>query len=112
MLEFLDHLRREDTIPAGHHAIQFIRQWAAAAARAGRPASFEGLPPYQLELSKRIVAEIEAHEGKSVLAMSQSDIEDYIRLLAQKVLDLSSRDFPADAARGARLLENLRLEVR
>ena len=72
MFELLDDVGVESAIPAGYNAIQFIRQWAATT-RSGRPL-LEGLSPIQMELAKRIIAEIEMREGKSVLEISQEGI--------------------------------------
>jgi hypothetical protein len=105
MFEYLDEARFESAIPAGHYAIQYIRQWAAA--RAGCPL-FEGLSHSQTELAKRIIAEIEMREGKSVLAIPQAKIQDYIRIVSEKLQSVTSRAFHADAIKGAMLLNELR----
>jgi hypothetical protein len=51
MFDFLQTANLENGAPAGHHAIQFIRQWAAASFHAGTFVSFEDLPPQQRALA-------------------------------------------------------------
>ncbi len=109
MLEFLDDAPVETAFPAGHHAIQFIRQWAAGAARAGRRASFEGLGPAQEGLARRIVAEIEAQEGKPAAEIPEARVEGYIMLISDRLQQLSRKNFHVDSGKGKKLLYELRL---
>ena len=111
MFDFFEDFSADQMIPAGYYAVQFIRQWARASAVAGtgKYASFEFLPPKQVELAKRIVAEIEAREGQSVVSIPLLKIDDYIKIIADKVQELSRRDLHADGARDKILLDELRL---
>jgi hypothetical protein len=111
MFDFFEDFSAHEMIPAGYNAVQFIRQWAraSAAAGAGKYAAFESLPPKEVELAKRIVAEIEAREGQSVVTMPLLKIDEYVRIIADKVQELSRRDLHADRARGKILLDELRL---
>jgi hypothetical protein len=109
MFDFVESFSSDQAIPAGYNAIQFIRQWARSSAAAGESASFEPLPPLQVELAKRIVAEIEAQEGQPVAAIPLVKIDEYTKIIARKLQELSRRDLHADAARGKILLEELRL---
>jgi hypothetical protein len=109
MFDFFDNFRSDQLIPAGYNTIQFIRQWARASATAGEYTLFEALPPKQFELANRIVAEIEAREGQSVAAIPLPKIDEYIRIIARKLQELSLRDLHADGARGKILLDELRL---
>jgi hypothetical protein len=109
MFDFFEKFSADQLIPAGYNAIQFIRQWARTSSATGERASFEALPPKQVELAKRIVAEIEAREGRSVAALPLLKVDEYINLIAQKLQVLSRRDLHADRDRGKILLEELRL---
>jgi hypothetical protein len=73
MFDFLESFSADQLIPAGYNAIQFIRRSARASVAAGEYASFEALPPKQVELAKRIVAEIEAREGQPVVVIHSQD---------------------------------------
>jgi hypothetical protein len=108
VFDFFQAASLEDGAPAGHHAIQFIRQWAAAAFRAGTTISFEGLLPPQRDLAQRIVAEIEAREGRPVRQISQDRINEYIRVLSDQVQALSRKQFHVDPNKGRDLLGRLR----
>jgi hypothetical protein len=108
MLEFLENFNADQVIPAGYYAIKFIKEWARSSAAAGEYSSFAGLPPAQMQLAKRIVAEIEDCEGQSVLAMPLVKIDQYINVIGSKIQELSRRDLHADRARGQILLEELR----
>jgi hypothetical protein len=108
MFEFFENFSADQPIPAGN-AIQFIRQWARASAAAGELASFEPLPPKQVELAKRIVVEIEAREGRSVVTIPLLKVDEYIKIIARKLQELSLRDLRADGARGKIVLEESRL---
>jgi hypothetical protein len=108
VFDFLQTAKLEDGAPAGHHAIQFIRQWAASAFRAGTTISFEGLLPPQRDLAQRIVGEIEAREGRPVPQISQDRIGEYIKLLSEQVQELSRKQFRVDRVKGGDLLSKLR----
>ena len=61
MFDFLNQSALSDVLPAGHDALQYVRQWARAAVRAGRNPEFSDLPPSQASLAKQIVDEIVMH---------------------------------------------------
>jgi hypothetical protein len=108
VFDFLQNATLEDGAPAGHHAIQFIRQWAAASFRAGTTVSFEGLLPSQRDLAQRIVAEIETREGRPVHEIPRDRIDEYIRILSEQVQAISRRQFGVDRDKGRDLLSKLR----
>jgi hypothetical protein len=108
VFDFLQTASLEDGAPAGHHAIQFIRQCAAAAFRAGTTVSGEGLLPPQRDLARRIVAEIEAREGQPVRQISRDRIDEYIRVLSDQVQAISRKQFSVDRNKGIDLLSRLR----
>jgi hypothetical protein len=108
MFDFLQNSTLEDGAPAGHHAIQFIRQWAAAAFQAGTTVSFEGLLPSQRDLAQRIVEEIEAREGRPVREIPKDRIDEYIRVLSEQVQAISRKQFGVDREKGRDLLSRLR----
>jgi hypothetical protein len=109
MFDFLDDLTASQAIPAGYYAIQFIRQWAKAQSPTAKYAAFDTLPPSEADLAKRIVNEIESRECQPVTALPSSKIDDYIKIIAGKLQDLSRRDWHADQAKGEILLQQLRL---
>ena len=109
MFDFLEEFNARQVIPAGYNAIQFIRQWARACAANGQHASFEALPPQQIDLAKRIIAEIETREAQSVVTIPLIKVDEYIKIIARKLQDLSRRDLHADPVRGKVLLEEMRL---
>jgi hypothetical protein len=80
-----------------------------AAARSGLPSSFEGLPPQQVEVAKRIVKEIEAREGRPVADISRDKIEEYIKLVSERLQSLARRQFVVGQINGVALLDRLRL---
>src|SRR5271163_408592 len=110
MFEFLDTADVQQALPAGHEAIQFIRQWARSAVRSGMHPSFEKLPSKQIELAKRIVKELEEREGRPVTDISEARIEEYIKLVSERLQTLARRQFPvASEVNGEALLGKLRL---
>lgn len=112
MFEFLNDTAVQDAFPAGHHAIQIVRQWAAAAVRSGvRSSMMEDLTPSQATLVTRIVQEIEAHEGKAVTELSEAKVNEYIRAVADRIEELSRRQLGVDRSKGRTLLERLRLST-
>jgi hypothetical protein len=108
VFEFLDDATVDSAFPAGHHAIQLIRQWAAGAVRAGQKGSFEGLAPAEADLAKRIVAEIEAQAGKPAGEIPEAMVEEYIVLVSDRLQQLSRKNFQTDSGRGKSLLNKLR----
>ena len=109
MFDFFENFNSDQLIPAGYNAIQFIRQWARASAAPWKFAAFEGLPPKQLELAKRIVLEIESREARSVVEISTFKIDEYTKIISRKIQEISMRDLHGDEARGKILLDELRL---
>lgn len=109
MFDFFENSSVDQLIPAGYNAIQFISQWARASVAPWKFAAFERLPPKQLELAKHVVLEIGAREGQSVVAIPLLKIAEYIKIIADKLLELSFRDLHADEGRGKILLDELRL---
>jgi hypothetical protein len=113
MFEFLNDTTVQDAVPAGHHAIQIVRQWAAATMRSGiRGSMTEDLTPSQATLVMRIVQEIEAHEGKAITELSEAKINEYISAVADRIEDLSRRQLGVDRSKGRTLLERLRSGTR
>ncbi len=108
MFDFLDRSRVDDVLAAGHHALQFVRQWAAAAVRAGRSASITELPPIQAQLATQIVDEIEEVEGVRISDLPESKVEEYVSILADRMQSVALREFRVDKDRGRDLLEELR----
>jgi hypothetical protein len=109
MFDYLESASARTAVPAGHYAIQFIRQWAKSAARAGLDPSFEGLPPDQLDLAERIVSEIASLEHKPIQEIPQDRIDDYVKLIAERILRLSFTEHGTDPERGREVLAKLRL---
>lgn len=108
MFDFLSSSSVQDAFPAGHHAIQIVRQWAAAALRSGTPDSIKDLTPSQAQLVSRIIQEIETHEGKPVAELSEGKINSYIRSVADRIQELSRQQLKVDSNKGKQLLEKLR----
>jgi hypothetical protein len=108
MFDYLDSASARTAVPAGHYAIQFIRQWAKSAACAGLDPSFEGLPADQLDLAKRIVSDVASLEHKPVQDIPQDRIDDYVKLIAERILRLSFTEHGTDPERGRAILAKLR----
>jgi len=71
--------------------------------------SFEDLAPAQVELAKRIIAEIEAKEGKPAQEIPEVTVGKYVNLVADRLQQLSRKNFRIDAGSGKSLLNQLRL---
>ncbi len=110
MFDFLDRSRVNDVLTAGHHALQFVRQWAAAAIHAGRSATITNLPPKQAELATLIVDEIEARESVRITDLPQSKVDEYVRVLSKRMHAVALREFRIDRDRGRSLLEDLQAD--
>jgi hypothetical protein len=109
MFEFLNDTVAQDAFTAGHQAIQIVRQWAAAAVRAGIKGSMmEDLTPSQASLVRRIIQEIETREGKPVAELPEQKVNEYIRAVADRIADVSRRQHSVDRIAGRSLLERLR----
>jgi hypothetical protein len=108
MFDFLQTPSLQDGAPAGHHAIQFIRQWAAASRSAGAFVSFRDLPPRQQKLARGIVREIEAREDQPVRQISRDRVDCYVRVLSEEVQAISGKQFLVDSSVGRDLLSKLR----
>ena len=108
MFDFLTQSTVTDAFPAGHHALQFVMQWAAAALRSGRPASIIDLPESQANLARRIVQEIEDREGIPVTELAPPKVDEYIRSLSNRMQEMSRQQFHVDLDKGRSLLDELR----
>lgn len=104
MFEFLNEEDVKDAFPAGHQAIQFVRQWRLS----GFSPSITALTPSQGKVVERIIEEIEMHEGTPVAELSQEKVDKYIVDVSKKLEGLSRQQLKADETRGRSLLEALR----
>ena len=110
MFEYLDTTTIENAFPAGHHAIQYIRQWASTSLHNSISNTTGDLTPSQAELVKRIIQEIEIVEGKPVTELSPSKVNDYVSILAERIEQLSRQKLNVNQSVGKNLLEKLRAE--
>ncbi len=108
MFKFLDESNVKDVFPAGHHAIQFVREWAVAALRSKSKPSMEELTPSQVNLVKRIIQEIELCEGIPVARLSKKKIDYYTLLISNRIQALSRQQLKLENKKGRYLLEKLR----
>jgi hypothetical protein len=108
MFDFLQTASLKDGAPAGHHAIQFIRQWAVASLHAGVSTAFEGLSPQQRALAERIVEEIEAREERPVRQIPRDRIDYYVTALSEEVQAMSRKQLGVEQGQGKDLLTRLR----
>jgi hypothetical protein len=108
MFEYLDTTTIQNAFPASHHAIQYIRQWAAGFLGNSITNTTSDLTPAQAELAKRIVQEIEAVEGKPVAKLSYDKVENYVRILGERIEQLSRQELNANQSVGKNLLDKLR----
>lgn len=101
-------------VPAIHHTIQWIRQWAAvskdptALAISDDPA----ISAAAAQLIKEIVGKIEANEGRPAGELSHEQARKYIELLSDTLEQLSKAQLHTNADHGKAILETLRREVR
>ena len=83
---------------------------ARSAVRSGIRPSFEKLPAEQIALAKRIVKELEDREGRPVTDISEARIDEYSKLVSERLQTLARRQFPvASEVNGEALLGKLRL---
>src|SRR5262245_54246823 len=114
MFDFLDTKNVQNVVAAGHHSIQYIRQWATAV---GKQLPADTMPldrtsidltPGQTELAHRIIQEIESLEQKPVIELSPSKIDEYIRHLSNRIEQVAGKQLGADREKGRDLLDKLR----
>ena len=108
MFKYLDNATIQNAFPAGHHAIQFIRQWASISLYKGINNTTEDLTPAQAKLVNRIIQEIEMVEGKPVAELSHDKIDRYVSILAERIEQLSRQQFNVNQDLGKSLLDKLR----
>ena len=110
MFEYLEESVDEGAIQAGHHAIQYMRQWALVDAdRSGVAAEEDSsLTPAQISLVERIVGDIEDVEGLPVTQLAREKVDGYISQVSDRLQVLSRKHWQTGRQNGRALLDQLR----
>lgn len=114
MFDFLENSKVKDLLPDEHHILQFVRQWGIASmyasglVNAGRLEAPTDLTPKQFELASKIINEIEHRESVPIKDLSQLKVDEYVKLLSQRMQEVAFQEFRVDKNRGRILLDELR----
>ena len=108
MFAFINDLDVSDLLPAGHQAIQFMREWAITGPRKDIRESLDALPPAQRNIATKIIEEIEDKEALSIPEISSVKIDAYVLLLTSRLQSVAGRAFSVNHEMGSGILGDLR----
>lgn len=108
MFEYLDKSNIQNVFPAGHQAIQIIRkQWVYALLH-NREDLNTGLNSDQSDLTNRIIQDIETAEKQKIEDLPPATIDKYIKILVERIEQLSRQELNVNQSVGKNLLNELR----
>jgi len=102
MFEFLNDVPRRTPSPQGTTRFNSFGSGRRSHPRSGQSLSFEGLPPTQVGIAKRRVAEIETQKGKPAAEIPEIAISEYIRLVSESLRKRSRSTYNVNRSRRLR----------